>query len=143
MYGVGYAITKAGLIRTIRNADISGCDESSWLQIDSVPDVEDKYLNRDVNGLPVAMTAGEQATKNTELLDADKAQILNLNDTTGEALLRRTDYTQSCPDALAHGRVTETGRAAYDTWRQDVYTKMQLNTAVDWDTVLASEPSPH
>lgn len=102
--------------------------------------VEDKYLKY-VDGAIVEMTTQEKAAADDAIAAAIAARYLGDNEDIGKQILLRTDYTQSCPDALEHGRVTVAGRAAYETWRQVVYAAMQETTEVDWSEILDNEPS--
>ena len=103
--------------------------------------VEDIYLEI-VGGAVVEMTLEGKAAVDLAAENLVNTQNANLNDRTGQPLMLRTDYTQSCDDALENGRVIVEGRRLYGIWRQIVYEAMQAETVVNWDTILAAEPSP-
>ncbi|MCP4178093.1 MAG: hypothetical protein GY756_10025 [bacterium] len=127
MHGIGNAITKVGKIRTIRNVDISGYSEKSWLQVDSIPTVEDKHLKRDSKGFPVEMTAEEIKAKDTLLQNSHKEEVKAILKNNCIDLLRSTDYTQlldtGINDTLSKGLNDKAKK--YATYRKNIRDVME------------------
>lgn len=132
MKGIGNAITKVGEIKTVRGADISWCKESQWLEVVSIPDVEDTYLKRDGDGKPVAMNDSERAIKDTEI--TAEANVVQLSKVRAKrnAMLKSIDEVPCTVDRWE--AFTQAQKDAWITRKQ--YLRDATNQAdifnIDW-----------